>query len=249
MSLPSDSPCAGCRNDHALPFSITIALQPIVHPRPRSIWAQEALVRGPQGEPAGWVFEQVNDANRYRFDQTCRIEAIRQAAQLEIDSLLSINFMPNAVYRPELCIRTTLQADKEYNFPLQQIMFEVTEGEEVEDFDHLGNIMTSYRDMGFITAIDDFGAGYSGLNMLAELHTDVIKLDMALIRDIHLHQKRQAIVRGIVQVCRELDIKVIAEGIEQTEEYRLLDTMGVEYFQGYLFARPAWQSLADIHWP
>lgn len=249
MSDSASIPCSGCRHGEALPFGITIALQPIVHPASRSVWAQEALLRGPQGEPASWVFAQVTAANRYQFDQACRVAAIRQAAVCGVESLLSINFMPNAVYQPELCIRTTLAAAQQYNFPLQRIMFEVTEGEEVEDLSHLQNIMTSYQGMGFITAIDDFGAGYSGLNMLAELEADVIKLDMALIRNIHQHGRRQAIIRGIVQVCTELDIRIIAEGIESADELHILQDMGIEYFQGYLFARPAWQAQADIRWP
>ncbi|MAD43863.1 MAG: diguanylate phosphodiesterase [Oceanospirillaceae bacterium] len=249
MSASAQKNCAACRDGKPLAFNITVALQPIVHPASQTVWAQEALVRGPGGEPAGWVFAQIDSANMYQFDQACRIEAIRQAAQCGVDSLLSINFMPNAVYQPELCIRTTLAAAREHNFPIDKIMFEVTEGEEVDDFDHLHNIITSYKNMGFITAIDDFGAGYSGLNMLAELDADVIKLDMALIRDIHQHRKRQAIVKGIVQVCHELGIKVIAEGVEQVEEYHHLQNIGIEYFQGYLFARPCWQSLAQINWP
>jgi len=76
------------------------------------------LVRGSQGEGALSVLAQVNDSNRYRFDQRCRTQAIAGAAALGMQTCLSINFMPNAVYRPELCIRSTLEAARTHNFPL-----------------------------------------------------------------------------------------------------------------------------------
>lgn len=160
-------------------------------------------------------------------------------------SLLSIKFMPNAVYRPELCIRTTLAAAEKYNFPIEQIIFEITESEKVDDLAHVRNIVEYYRQRGFRTAIDDFGAGYSGLNLLAEIQTDLMKLDMALIRNIDQRRSSQIIVRGIMQVCRELNMQVIAEGIESYNEFSQLYDMGIELFQGYYFARPAFEALSQ----
>ncbi|MEO1133392.1 MAG: EAL domain-containing protein, partial [Cyanobacteria bacterium J06639_1] len=115
-----------------------------------------------------------------------------------------------------------------------------------DDIPHLQSIIRHYQQTGFLTAIDDFGAGYAGLNLLADLQTDLIKLDMALIRDIHRSHSRQAIVRGILQVCRDLSIRVVAEGVETREEFVMLRNFGVELFQGYYFAKPAFQSLAQI---
>lgn len=98
--------------------------------------------------------------------------------------LLSINFLPNAVYRPEVCIRSTFEAARVHGFPTEKIIFEVTEGEQVQDRAHLVNIFREYRRFGFQTAIDDFGAGYAGLNLLAEYQPDLIKIDMDLVRGI-----------------------------------------------------------------
>lgn len=106
-----------------------MAFQPIVNTSSRTVFAQEALVRGLNNESAGRIFESVNEDNRYRFDQSCRVKAIQLAAHLGVPSLLSINFMPNAVYRPELCIRTTLEAAEVFGFPVNRIIFEITEGE------------------------------------------------------------------------------------------------------------------------
>lgn len=238
--------CNECTGGAGLDFDFTMAFQPIVNVDTREIFAHEALVRGLNNESAGEIFTHVNDGNRYRFDQACRVKAIQLAAQLGMTSLLSINFMPNAVYRPELCIRTTLEAAKTYGFPIDRMIFEITEAEKVEDHGHLRNIVEHYKQRGFLTAIDDFGAGYSGLNLLAELQTDLIKLDMALIRDIDKHKGRQAITRGIMQVCSDLSIRVIAEGVESREEVMVLRDLGVALFQGYYFARPAFQAQATV---
>lgn len=238
--------CAECREGAGLGFDFTMAFQPIVDVAAGRVFAQEALVRGSNGEGAGTVLARVTDANRYRFDQACRVKAVQLAARLGIDSHLSINFLPNAVYRPELCIRTTLEAAETYGFPHARIIFEVTEGEQITDHAHLLGIFQEYKRLGFLTAIDDFGAGYSGLNLLAEFQPDIIKLDMALIRGIDSNRPRRAIVRGIVQVCDELGIRVIAEGIETAEELKPLRDFGITLFQGYHFARPLFEGLAPI---
>lgn len=243
-STPKPLGCAQCANNEALAFPITMAFQPIVNTTSRRIFSQEALVRGVNQEPAGKIFEQVNADNLYRFDQTCRVKAIELASRLKIDSFVNINFMPNAVYQPELCIRTTLAAAEEYGFPPERIIFEITESEKVADLAHLKKIVQYYQSLGFKIATDDFGAGHSGLNLLAEIQSDIIKLDMALVRNIHQDRVRRAIVRGIVQVCNDLGIDVIAEGVETAEELVTLQDISIELFQGYYFSRPTFESLA-----
>ena len=238
--------CEGCQQSQPLDFDFAFAYQPIVDLRDRSIFAHEALVRGVHGEGALTVLNQVNDSNRYRFDQRCRTQAIAGAAQLGMQSHLSINFMPNAVYRPELCIRTTLEAARQHNFPLDRLIFETLESEHVDNYRHLTNILREYREFGFKTAIDDFGSGYSGLNLLADFQPDLIKLDMALIRDVDRDRVRQAIVRGIVTICAELGITVIAEGIESAGERDFLADCGIFLMQGYWFAKPAFKALAEV---
>jgi EAL domain-containing protein (putative c-di-GMP-specific phosphodiesterase class I) len=239
--------CAECATGAGLGFDFTMAFQPIVNTTTKEIFAQEALVRGLNEEPASNILGRINDANRYRFDQACRVKAVQLGAKLNIKSFLSINFLPNAVYRPELCIRTTLEAAETFGFPVDRIIFEITEGEKIKDHAHLREIIQYYRQQGFLTAIDDFGAGYSGLNLLAEFQTDLVKLDMGLIRHIDQNKGRQAIVKGIVQVCNELEIKVIAEGVETYEELSILQSFGIELFQGYYFAKPKFQGLATLN--
>ena len=136
------------------------------------------------GEGAGAVMARVRPEQMYRFDQTCRVKAIVTAAKLGMTSRLSINFNPNAVYEPATCIRLTLAAAERSGFAPDRLIFEVTESERIRDTGHLVRIVNDYQRRGFMTAIDDFGAGYAGLNLLAEFQPDIVKLDMALIRGI-----------------------------------------------------------------
>ena len=234
--------CNRCRNSAPLPIDITMAFQPIMNVNTGQPHAYEALVRGSEGEGAGAVLSQVTDETRYSFDQLCRTTAIRTASGLglkeaEAAPRLSINFLPNAVYEPRTCIRQTLGVAMETGFPLERIMFEFTENERM-DTDHLLHILRTYRSMGFVTAIDDFGAGYAGMNLLAAFQPDYIKLDMELIRGIDASDPKKVIVDGILNIARKLDVTPICEGIETVGECETLSAMGVELMPGYYFARP-----------
>lgn len=246
QTLPRIPTCRACSDEKTLDFDFTMAFQPIIDRRNKSIFAQEALVRGLNRESAGEIISRVNGDNLYKFDQTCRIKAVRLASELNINSYLSINFLPNAVYRPENCLRTTIKAASDYNFPLDRIIFEITEVEKVNSNAHLKNIVTEYQRQGFKTAIDDFGSGYSGLNLLSIFQPDYLKLDMELTRDIDSNRIKQTIVKGIINVANDLGITIIAEGIESRNELTALEDYGVNLFQGYYFAKPSFESLAEI---
>ena len=229
-----------------------MAFQPIVNLAERRIYAFEALARGLRNEPAGQVMAQLDAENLYSFDQACRVKAIELASRLGMQATgarLSINFMPSAVYRPEACIQSTIRAAQRFQFPTKNLIFEVTESERIRDEEHLQNIFLEYKRRGFLTAIDDFGAGYAGLNLLAKFQPDILKIDMELTRSIHERHASRAIVAAILSVCRELGIQPIAEGIETREELRTLEDMGVELFQGYLFARPEFEALPTAAFP
>ena len=242
------STCNACKED-TLGFKLEMAFQPIIDIETQSVLAYESLVRGLNQESAFEMLSKVNDSNRYAFDQACRVRAIELAAQLGLEDCLSINFLPNAVYKPENCIRTTLKTAKENNFAYQKIIFEVTETEHIHDPQHLKHILKSYKEMGFRTAIDDFGAGYAGLSLLAEFQPDFVKIDMMLLRGIENAAPKQAIVRGLTQICRELNIDVIAEGVETEAEFDWLLGLNLRYFQGYLFSKPGFKVLPKPYYP
>jgi EAL domain-containing protein (putative c-di-GMP-specific phosphodiesterase class I) len=225
-----------------------MAFQPIVDLRTGRPWAYEALVRGSEGESAGSVLAQVTAENRYAFDQQCRVAAIEGAVAaglLETDARLSINFLPNAVYSPKACIQLTLRTAQATGLPTDRLMFEFTENEEMDDPGHVMNIVETYRQMGFTTALDDFGAGYAGLGLLARFQPDVIKLDMALLRGIDASEPRRLIVEAMVGLCRRLGVAVIAEGIETRGELDAVRAIGIDLVQGYLLAKPAFRALPE----
>ena len=242
------SNCSDCRIEAEGTFDFTMAFQPIMKLGSHSVWGYEALVRGCNGEGAETILRRLTDGNRYWFDQSCRVKAIEMAARMfPPDCYLSINFMPSAVYEPRACIRSTLETTNQTGFEPRRLMFEFTENERVTDSGHLKRIIAAYREMGFLTAIDDFGAGYSGLALLSQFQPDILKIDMGLIRDVDAAAAKQTIVKGIIQIARDLDVAVLAEGIETAAELDLLRDMGVELFQGYYIARPELGSLPAVN--
>lgn len=238
--------CRRCREGEHYRVPVRMAFQPIVDVARGEVFAYEALVRGPNGEGAGQVIAAVPPQQLYSFDQTCRVAAIRTAVALGLDTHLSINFLPNAVYDPATCIRITLAAAERYGFPTDRLLFEMTESEQIRNPDHALSIVRDYKQRGFQTAIDDFGAGYSGLNLLAQFQPDIVKLDMALTRNIDADRVRLAIVDGVIRTCTALGCKVVAEGIESAGEAVTLHRLGVDLFQGYWFAKPALEALPDV---
>jgi EAL domain-containing protein (putative c-di-GMP-specific phosphodiesterase class I) len=222
-----------------------MAFQPIVDTAAGSIFAYEALVRGPAGEGAGSVLSKVSAESRYAFDQQCRVKAIELASQLyphEQDIKLSINFMPNAVYEPRACIRLTLATAGRVGFPLNRIIFEFTENEKL-DTPHVLNILNTYREIGFKTAIDDFGAGHAGLGLITKFQPDIVKLDMELIRNIDKDPIKRTVVKHTLAMLHDLGITPLCEGIENADEAKILEDLGVHLIQGYFFARPGFEHL------
>lgn len=240
---------AGSRSLADFTQPITMAFQPVVDRERDAIFAYEALVRGCDGSGALDVLGQVLDDQLHAFDQRCRVTAIDLAARLRMDTLLSINFMPHAVLDAERCLQATLAAVDRAHWPLSRLMFEVTEHEQVAELAHVMDILKTYRGLGMKTAIDDFGAGFSGLNLLAEFQPDYVKFDRGLVRGLDTHRTRRKILAHAARLCAELEIQVIAEGVETPDEAAALLDLGVSLQQGYLYARPMFEGLPVPAWP
>ncbi len=248
-SRTKEAACAGCKTAKPLSMAITMAFQPIVDIQTGRVFAYEALVRGADGQSAGDVLASVDADMIYKFDQACRVTAIELAGRLfapDGTEKLSINFMPGAVYEPDACIRASLTAARRSGFDPRRLMFEFTEDERMRDVAHVRHIVEAYQARGFTTAIDDFGAGYAGLGLLADLRPDMLKLDMALIRDIDTSVARQVIVANVVRIADELGVGCIAEGIETAAELQTLKSVGIRLCQGYLLAKPATEALPPV---
>ncbi len=250
-TVSSRKACAACRDGAAI-FPFTMAFQPIVDLDESRIDAYEALVRGPAGEGAAHVLNQVSPENAYAFDQACRVKAIELAARLGIDRQLSINFLPNAVYEPRACIQATLKAAARTGFRLDRLTFEILETEIVNRTGHLLNIISEYRKHGFKVALDDFGTAHSGLLRLAELKPDVVKIDRQLVQDCDKDSTRLAILAGIIRIGADVGTKVIMEGVERRDEVDALHSVGARFIQGFYFAKPTFENIvldAGIPWP
>jgi EAL domain-containing protein (putative c-di-GMP-specific phosphodiesterase class I) len=227
----------------------SFAFQPIVDANAREVFSYEALIRGVGNESAPHVLRQVPTERLFAFDQKARAHAINLAMRLGISCHLNLNFLPRSLEASPKSIVSSLEAAERANLPIKRIVIEVVEGEIIEDHSQFSRLINEYRGIGLKVAIDDFGAGYSGLNLLAEFQPDQVKLDMKLITGIERHGPRQAIVRAISQICSDLGIDIVAEGIETEDEYAWLASQGIRLFQGYLFAKPGFESFPAVHYP
>jgi EAL domain-containing protein (putative c-di-GMP-specific phosphodiesterase class I) len=227
-------------------FNFSFAFQPIVDIRNREIISYEALVRGPHGEPSASVFAQVPQNKIQRFDEICHRKAINLASRLNIPNRLNLNLSAQSIYEIDLSITATFQASIQSGMKAENIIFEVLETESLTEQRNLIKYLRTIQEFGFTTAIDDFGAGYSGLKLLVEYQPNYIKLDRHLIGNIQWDHVKQRVFQGIQKICDSLSIEIIAEGVENIGEYHWLSEAGVSIYQGYYFARPAFEALPDV---
>lgn len=227
----------------------SFAYQPIVHAPSGAVVAYEALVRGPGNEPAGYVLQQVRPHHRYCFDERSRNVAIEMAGELGLDCALHLNLLPRGL--GARCTRPgpMLAAAERAGIAPERLVLEIVESEAIRDHARFLCAVGAFRAAGLRVALDDFGAGYAGLTLLAELQPDIIKLDMELVRGIDRRGPRQAIVRGIIRTCLDLGVDLVAEGIETPGELAWCRAEGLELFQGNLIAEPAFERLPAARLP
>lgn len=222
---------------------IKTLFQPIIRAKTGEIYGYEALSRGilPDGSIMN-PFELFAQAKAmdllFYLDRACREASLRAAARQGITQKVFINFVPTAIYEPTLCLQTTARVLAEEGLDSEQVVFEVVETEKVEDFDHLNRILDYYRDKGYSTALDDIGSGFSDVRTLLQLQPDYMKIDMEVIRDIHLDPEKQAQLDMFIENGQKIGLSILAEGIETPEEYRYLRDKDVDLMQGYLFGKP-----------
>lgn len=233
--------CTKCRPPDGTEKPIDIAFQPIFDAQTGQVRAYEALVRGPNGESAASVLSEVQDHEWHRFDQRIRIMAIEKAGALGLptmDAALSININSKAVIEAKRCLGNTIATAARVGLPHHKIVLEFSENARL-DVDHARDIVGVYKTHGFRTALDDFGNGYAGLATLADVPTDVVKLDMSLVRDIDNSLERQIIVASIVGMMAKLDRSLVAEGVETHSELETLRALGVGMVQGFYLGTPS----------
>jgi EAL domain-containing protein (putative c-di-GMP-specific phosphodiesterase class I) len=129
-----------------------------------------------------------------------------------------------------------------------QVVLEITERASLSSVGDLRDRITRLRNIGYRIAVDDLGAGYAGLSAFVALSPDFVKLDMSLVRDVHRSTTQQRLIHSLLAVCKDLDIRVVSEGVETPEELATLRDLGCELFQGFLFARPGLGLTLEPNW-
>jgi len=173
----------------------------------------------------------------YDLERLCRKNAVQNYTKLD-NYLLFINLSPKSVYDSELTSDLFLEYVDSKGISPKNIVFEITERVGVIDFSSFKDALDKIRKKGFRIGIDDMGTRYSSLHTVAEINPDFIKYDMALVRGIEFNNIKKAIVETLVPFSEKINATVIAEGIENTREYKTLKSLGVKYGQGFLFAIP-----------
>lgn len=219
-----------------------MAFQPIVDVATGETLAQEALAReeGSGGPAAGAaaLFRQIAPEDLFAFEALCRERAIQDAIALDAWTPVSLNMSPAAVLGSQHGLMQTLDYADRIGMPYERLIFELTETSVIADVAAVEAMLQPARDRGVRIALDDFGAGYNGLQTLISLKPDMIKVDISLIRDVCFCEARRIVIESLAEACSRLDILVVAEGVETVEQVEVLQGLGVGFMQGYLFARP-----------
>jgi EAL domain-containing protein (putative c-di-GMP-specific phosphodiesterase class I) len=212
------------------------AFQPIIDARNKSCIGFEALLRSDEPSlphPAAALeaakrLGQLETVGRKMRDRVAEVFRVDRRTEL-----LFVNLHVSDLLDPHL-----LSPSSALSQLASQVVLEITERAILDDITDVSQRVAALRELGYRIAIDDLGAGYSGLTTFALIEPDFIKLDMALIRDIDQKPMHQRIVRSVLQLCQDMGTTAIVEGVESEAEFETLRALGCGFFQGYLFARP-----------
>ncbi|MCA9512399.1 MAG: EAL domain-containing protein [Myxococcales bacterium] len=214
-----------------------MAYQPVYAARDRRLVAYEALVR--PGDPASGGPDQMIDLAT-GLDRLPDLEAAiserigRDLASAPEGVDLLVNLHPDSLNQPSL-----FDDDHPLHRHSARILLEITERASLDTITDIDEKLAALRGRGYRIAIDDLGAGYSGLTSFTTLRPDVVKFDMELIRDIDSVETKTKLVRSMTALCRELGMRTVAEGIETKAELDAVVALGCDLLQGYYLAKPA----------
>jgi EAL domain-containing protein (putative c-di-GMP-specific phosphodiesterase class I) len=221
--------------------SLWSAFQPIVQMETRDILGYEGLSRGPRGGPLEYPVNLFGAAARFdlvdELERACRRQVFVDWQYFASPTRLFVNTVPATVRDVSFLGRGVLDYLGPRLSP-SMVTLEITEGQVIENLNLYREAMHSFLDLGFTFAIDDVGAGYSGLETIANLGANYLKIDMGLVRNIHEKKVSQQVVKAILEMGNAVGAAVIAEGIETVEEAETLKGLGLRYAQGYFYGRP-----------
>lgn len=219
--------------------------QPIVELASRErVFAFECLsrARGEQGEliPPDQLFQAARATGQLSaLDIAAQYTAIRSAARKGLETCIFINISPRCLDGSADILRRTIALSLDEGFPSERLVFEVVESEKIDDLQLLIQVLKFCRSVGSRVALDDVGAGYNSLALMAEVRPDFIKIDRALIRGVDHDLFKCRVVSKLIELARDLQIATVVEGIETEAEWDWASDQGAEYAQGFLLGRPS----------
>ena len=222
---------------------LSTVFQPIVELRRRSVLGYEALSRGPAGSVYQMplrLFEMAAEADLvFELDRKCRRRALLSAAALPRSAKLFVNVFPSAMYDPEFQGQALVALAASHGLSPDRVVLEITEKSAIENYDVFVEALVELTRHGFSIAVDDVGAGYSGLEKIAHLNPRYLKFDRELVRNLDSSYIRREMTRALKAFADQIGSTIIAEGIEREGELAALLDLGIEFGQGYLLGRPA----------
>ncbi|NLL50646.1 MAG: EAL domain-containing protein [Eubacteriaceae bacterium] len=224
-------------NEHIRPV-----YQPIVSLQSGAIYGYEALshITLPNCHlNIEKLFEMATETRKlWELEKLCRTQALKGARAKPVQRKIFLNLDPNTIYDPQFISGFTQKNLLDLELNSDDIIFEITEKRSVSSLSAFTEAISHYQSQGFKVAIDDFGTGYSGLARICSFSPDFLKIDMSIVRGVHQDSKKRSITLGIVKLCKEVGVQIVAEGIETEEELATLIELNVDYGQGYFLARP-----------
>lgn len=221
---------------------IRTVYQPIVETKTGDIFSYEALSRGPQEteffNPL-FLFEVAKDSELlFELDNVCRKKAIDNAVAIDPNLKLFINALPSTIHEPTFRDEYLQEFLQKYNLKAENLVFEITESLAIQNYETFMEDIRSYTDLGYQIALDDTGTGYSSFETILRIKPHYIKIDITMIRNVDTDPLKQTMIRALVNIAKSINARSIAEGVETVSEYRQLMELGVDFCQGYLFAKP-----------
>jgi EAL domain-containing protein (putative c-di-GMP-specific phosphodiesterase class I) len=220
---------------------VAMVYQPLVDMIERRVIGFEALTRLPNGQFATpeLLFKVAHEQRAlWAVERLCRTRALERLPSLDGSQRLFLNTEPDSFHDPQLRQPSFLKMLEGRGLEPQRVVLELTEHTAVTDFAAMRRALEDVRAIGYRLAMDDVGSGYAGLQTIAEIRPDYLKVDMSLVRNLHLDPIKRELIETIRRFSDSTGITLVAEGVESPEELASLASVGVRCAQGYLFARP-----------
>ena len=222
-----------------------MAHQPIVRWSGRTVFGLEALLRSDEptlANPLAILDAAEQLGQLHALGRAVRDTAARAVPKLPVGATLFVNLHPGDLEDDHL-----LAPQSALSGFARRVVLEITERASLDHVRDVADRVAALRKLGYRIALDDFGDGYAGLSAFARLRPDVVKLDISIVRDVHRDDIKAKLIAGMVSMCRDMQVSLIAEGVEVAEERNTLVGLGCDLFQGYLFARPQ-KGFPEVAW-